>query len=47
MTVAGAKGVLGDDLLTAKGKTRSDQYKIDVTLERGIGAGIWARPTAR
>ena len=30
------KGVLGSDLITAKGKTRDDQRKIDKTLEREL-----------
>lgn len=43
-SVSGLKGILGDDLLTAQGKTRKDQEKIDATLEAGISAGIWNRP---
>jgi hypothetical protein len=40
----GISGILGDDLLTARGATRDDQRKIDKTLEAGISAGIWSRP---
>ena len=43
-SVSGAKGILGTELLSAKGKTRDDQRKIDKTLERGITVGIWNRP---
>lgn len=43
-SVSGLNGVLGNDLLSARGATRDDQRKIDATLERGIAAGVWNRP---
>jgi hypothetical protein len=42
--VSGLNGVLGNDLISARGATRDDQRKIDTTLERGIAAGVWDRP---
>jgi hypothetical protein len=42
--VSGLNGVLGNELLSARGATRDDQRKIDTTLERGIAAGVWNRP---
>ena len=43
-SVSGLNGLLGEDLVSARGATREDQRKIDVTLERGIRSGIWNRP---
>ena len=43
-SVSGLNGVLGNELLSARGATRDDQRKIDTTLERGIAAGVWNRP---
>jgi hypothetical protein len=43
-TVLGIKGSVSDALMTAKGKTRVDQAKIDETAESGIRAGLWDRP---
>lgn len=38
-----ARGVVGTDLIGAKGKTRADTRKITVTAARLCGVGVWTK----
>ena len=43
VTGDGLRSVVGTDLIGAKGKTQSDQFKIDITISGLCGGGVLSK----